>query len=83
MASANSTRAEKRASAIGPSDANPLIGDTTADTISRVQAVLRYMAFVAGGSTGTAPNDEDSYGMSLILDTCATALDFPMKGGAA
>lgn len=54
---------------------NALIAENPADTADRVKAALRYLSITAGASIGVPANEEEAYGFSLLLDTCANALD--------
>lgn len=79
MAKANCIQASQHVPASDLTKINPLIDSTRPGTINRVQAVLRYLALVTGEPNGCVPTDEDAYGLSLIIQTCADALDYPME----
>ena len=66
---------------------NPLIESNAEDTITRVSAVLAFLSSIfikAEDDSGTMIID-NTYGLSLIVDTCRAALEHAdhQKGGAA
>lgn len=74
-----------KAKAPSPSTINPLIAyeDQPDETAENVRNVLTFMAFAFRDGINLGSNTNASDGAGLILDACASALDFHLNQSGA